>query len=304
MDIRRTLPSAKHIYDQILFGEEAACALFLHLESAVSDFIDRMVSSEDAILSANIDLLEGFRLAAFMGGTGFIRDVGKTQTNTVRTSAITDRFVSVLAAIAFVRYLSVVLVRVARLYCEDAQHHDLKSMWEQVIVFYNSGCQSLARALVKRRSDVSPLLRCVIARIHLTALPIDADLHVRAFGPPSPKELPPASRLHVYGSSMVDPRERGRARPRANLQQQTGSCDRSAFQVDSVAHVVSTQLHRTRKRHAAGLSRSNPSAEGESDHQSFESDLCSVSEESGSVGLADQRHVRFLFVFRELLSSF
>lgn len=108
-DPQRTLPSAKHIYEQILFGEEAACAFFLFLESAVSDFIDRMVESEASVLSADLDLLNGFRLTVFVGATGFIRDLSKTQSNTIRTSALTDRFVCVVAAIAFARYMKVVL---------------------------------------------------------------------------------------------------------------------------------------------------------------------------------------------------
>ncbi|KIO27519.1 hypothetical protein M407DRAFT_23208 [Tulasnella calospora MUT 4182] len=156
-DSTRSLPTAKHIYDQILFSEESAGALFLHLESVVSHFIDRIVDSEETILSANLDLLESFRLTLFVRASGFIRDIGKTQSNTIRTSSLTDRFISVVAAIGFARYMKVVLSRVAQLYCEESQDESLKSMWEEVSKVWEVGCSSLARALVRGRSDIFSL---------------------------------------------------------------------------------------------------------------------------------------------------
>lgn len=150
-----TLPSAKYVYDQLLVSEEAASALFLLLESAVSNHIDGMVASEESILEADLGLLKAYRITAFMRDTGFIRDVGEAKSNTLRTSALMDRFVAVLAAIAFARYMKVTLGRVAELYLKDAQQDDRQSMWKQLMIVWDIGCNSLARALVHRRSDIS-----------------------------------------------------------------------------------------------------------------------------------------------------
>ncbi|KAG8902175.1 hypothetical protein FRC00_000984 [Tulasnella sp. 408] len=155
----RTLPSAKHVYDELLFSEISADALFLQLESAVSNYIDEMVASEESILQADLGLLRAFRITAFVGGSGAIRDVGEYKSNRSRTSALTDRFVAVLAAIAFARYMKVVLTQVAQLYLDEAQDEDRRSMWKYLVLVWEIGCRSLARALVHRRSDgLSPIL--------------------------------------------------------------------------------------------------------------------------------------------------
>lgn len=151
----QTLPSAKDVYDQLLVSEEAASVLFLLLESAVSNYIDEIVAAEGSIFDADLDLLKAFRITAFMKSTGFMRDVAHVHVDTLRTSALTDRFVAVLAAIAFARYLKVALTRVAQLYLEEAQEEDRRSMWKHLVVVWDIGCRSLARALIHRRSDVS-----------------------------------------------------------------------------------------------------------------------------------------------------
>ncbi|KAG9041555.1 hypothetical protein FS837_012087 [Tulasnella sp. UAMH 9824] len=158
-DPLRTLPSAKHIYEQLQTSEGSANALFLQLESAVSKHIDGMVASEESIFEADLDLLKALWITTFMGASGPIRDVGKVQSNTSRTLALTDRFVAVLAAIAFARYMKVALTRVAQLYLEEAQEDDRLSMWKHLILVWDIGCKSLARALVHRRSDTFSLQR-------------------------------------------------------------------------------------------------------------------------------------------------
>ncbi|KAG9043289.1 hypothetical protein FS837_009775 [Tulasnella sp. UAMH 9824] len=155
----RTLPAAKHVYDELQVSEIAADTLFLQLESAVSNYIGEMVASEESILEANLDLLKALRITAFVGASGRIRDVGNVEYTRSRTSALTDRFVAVLAAIAFARYMKVVLTQVAQLYLEDAQDEDRRSMWKYLVLVWEIGCKSLARALVHRRSDTFSLQR-------------------------------------------------------------------------------------------------------------------------------------------------
>ncbi|KAG8931881.1 hypothetical protein FRC01_000650 [Tulasnella sp. 417] len=147
------LPSAKQVYDQLLISEDANDALFLQLESAISVYIDQMVASEESILEADLDLLKAFRIIAFVRASGWVRDLGGVGSITLRTSALTDRFVAVLAGIAFARYMKVVLTRVAKLYLEESQEDDLRSMWKQLLLVWDIGCKSLARTLVHRRSD-------------------------------------------------------------------------------------------------------------------------------------------------------
>lgn len=148
------LPSAKYIYEQSWISSDAAEALFLHIELVVSSFMDQMVASEETILEGDIDLLKGMRLAVFMGATGFIRDIGTEGVHTKRMSALTDRFVEIVAAAAFVRYFKVVLGRIAKLYVESSQVEAKRSMWTELDGFWEVACSSLARALVHRRSDV------------------------------------------------------------------------------------------------------------------------------------------------------
>lgn len=116
--------------------------------------MDQMVASEETILEGDINLLQGIRLAVFMGATGFIRDTGTTGVHTNRTSALTDRFIEIVAAVAFARYIKVVLGRVAKLYAESSQVEAKSLMWKELAAFWDVACCSLARALVQRRSDV------------------------------------------------------------------------------------------------------------------------------------------------------
>lgn len=142
------------MYVQSTISPEAAEALFLHLEQTVSRFTDDIVASEDTVLEANINLLQGMRLAVFMAATGFIRDGTTKEVNTIRMSALSDRLVEIVAAVAFARYFKVILGRVAKLYIESSQLEAKASMWKELDSFWEVGCHSLARALVHRRSDV------------------------------------------------------------------------------------------------------------------------------------------------------
>lgn len=116
--------------------------------------MDDMVASESSVLEANLDLLRGMRLACFMRATGLIRDGSKTGPNTKRMSAPSDRFVQIVAAIAFARYLKLVLGRVAKLYVDSSEAPETKAMWSTLESIWHRGCASLARAVIARRSDV------------------------------------------------------------------------------------------------------------------------------------------------------
>ncbi|KIO19093.1 hypothetical protein M407DRAFT_224161 [Tulasnella calospora MUT 4182] len=154
VDSNRPLPSAKFIHSQAPISSDAACALFLQIEAAVLRFMDEMVASEKSVLDSNLNLLQGMRLASFMSATGFIRDGGKTGSNTKRTSALSDRFVQILAAIALARYFNLLLGRMVKLYGESTTAFDHKIMWNEVESLWRPACVSLARALVARRSDL------------------------------------------------------------------------------------------------------------------------------------------------------
>ncbi|KAG8939672.1 hypothetical protein FRC04_006079 [Tulasnella sp. 424] len=131
-DPEKPLPSAKFVYVQSTISPEAAEALFLHLEQTVSRFTNDIVASEDTVLEANISLLQGMRLAVFMAATGFIRDGTTKEVNTIRTSALSDRLVEIVAAVAFARYFKVILGRVAKLYIESSQLEAKASMWKEL----------------------------------------------------------------------------------------------------------------------------------------------------------------------------
>ncbi|KAG8927972.1 hypothetical protein FRC01_006642 [Tulasnella sp. 417] len=160
-DLQRTLPSVKAVYDQLLFSEEGTCVLLFQLESAVSKYTAEVVASEQSIFEADLDLLKAFRITAFVGTAGFLPDRAKVESNTLQSTALTDRFVSALAATAFARYLKVVLTQVARLYLEDAKDEDRRSMWENLTLVWDLGCSSLARALIHRRSDIFSIERLI-----------------------------------------------------------------------------------------------------------------------------------------------
>lgn len=153
-DVSRTLPSAKTVYDGLMVSPGAANAVFVIIEHAVSEFIREMVASEENVLFAQIDLLQGYRVAAFMGATGFIRDNGRVGSATLRTGALTDRFVVVVSAIAFSRYLKTVLGRVVDLYVSTSKEETKEQMWQALAKVWEIGCNTLARALVRHRSDV------------------------------------------------------------------------------------------------------------------------------------------------------
>lgn len=113
-----------------------------------------------------MNLLQGIRLAIFMGATGFIQDIGTTGVHTKRTSALTDWFIEIVAAVAFARYFKVVLGRIAKLYAESSQVEAKSLMWKELAAFWDVACRSLARALVHCRSDVR--LNLVYIYISLT----------------------------------------------------------------------------------------------------------------------------------------
>ncbi|KAG8925798.1 hypothetical protein FRC01_009688 [Tulasnella sp. 417] len=154
MNSNEPLPSAGFIHTQVPVSPDAGNAFFLVIEAAVERFLDGMVASEQTVLESNLNLLQGMRLASYMATTGSIRDEDKRGLHTQRTSAISDRFVQIVAAIAFARYLSLVLGRVAKLYAETSDAPDTKIMWNKLESLWGAGCASLARALVARRSDV------------------------------------------------------------------------------------------------------------------------------------------------------
>lgn len=156
LDSSKPLPTAKFIQTQVQISPNTASAFFLTIEAAVAQFMDEMVASEKSVLESNLNLLQGMRLASFMGAMGFIRDGGETGANTERTSALSDRFVQILAAIAFAWYLNLVLGRVATLYVESSEAPDTKLMGSVLESIWRPACASLARALVAHRSDVRP----------------------------------------------------------------------------------------------------------------------------------------------------
>ncbi|KIO24093.1 hypothetical protein M407DRAFT_26530 [Tulasnella calospora MUT 4182] len=154
IDPDRPLPTARYVYTQSQISPASAGALFIHVELVLSRFIDSIVASEQSVLEQELALLQGMRLAVFMGATGFIRDDGETGPNTFRTSALQDRFVKVLAAVAFSRYFKVVLGHVLSLYCETSSSPQTKAIWIEMAHLWEVGCLTLARALVRRRSDL------------------------------------------------------------------------------------------------------------------------------------------------------
>ncbi|KAG8895214.1 hypothetical protein FRC01_012499, partial [Tulasnella sp. 417] len=137
-DPNKPLPGAKALHHQVQISPPATTALYLHIEVAVSRFIDEM----------------GMRLSTFMGASGLFRDNGTSGSNAIRTSALTDRFVVTVAAIAFARYLKLVLGKAAKLYAGSSSAEETRRLWDEFEGLWAAGCASLARALIERRSDI------------------------------------------------------------------------------------------------------------------------------------------------------
>ncbi|KIO28289.1 hypothetical protein M407DRAFT_22498 [Tulasnella calospora MUT 4182] len=189
-DASKPLPSVKFVYNQAQISAQAAGALFLQIETKLSEFMDEVVASEESILTSRLNLLQGMRLASFMGATGFIRDAGEIGANTERTSALSDRFVQIVAAVAFARYMKLVLGRVAELYVEATSRGETKTMWTELLYLWNVGCSTLARPLVARRSDIffSPPNNSPLP--HSLQSLLDYAFNARPWWTPGPKGVP------------------------------------------------------------------------------------------------------------------
>ncbi|KAG8925065.1 hypothetical protein FRC01_010729 [Tulasnella sp. 417] len=189
-DPSEPLPSAKFAYHQSQFSPDATSAFFLQIETSLSNFMDEVVASEDSVLDSNLNLLQGMRMASFMRGTGFIRDVSLPSANTKRTGAISNRFVQIVAAVAFTRYMKLVLGRVAELYATSSLVPETKLMWNELLPLWGTACATLARSLVDRRADL------FLIRPEQPSLPrkfqplLEYAFNARPWWTPGPKGVP------------------------------------------------------------------------------------------------------------------
>ncbi|KAG9041628.1 hypothetical protein FS837_011947 [Tulasnella sp. UAMH 9824] len=190
LDASRSLPTTKFIYNQPQSCDEAASAFFLKIETSLAEFMDKVVASEQTVLSSNLNLLQGMRLVNFMRATGIIRDGGETGINTKRTLAISDRFVQILAAVSFARYMKLVLGRVAELYAETSKDPEAKLMWNELVSVWCEGCKTLARPVVARRSDLFIISRNMQPLPQNIRSLLDYAFNARPWWTPGPKGVP------------------------------------------------------------------------------------------------------------------
>lgn len=141
------------------------------MEGTLIAFVQRALQSEEVFMDWNVDVMQLLRLAMFVGGSGFVRDLSVVSAHTTRTMTLADRVNVFLASMALVRYHHVVLGGAIGAFCRDEAITDAeKDMWLLLMQTWTLAVRTMARAIVQHRSDVSTfnLLRSRYARAYTT----------------------------------------------------------------------------------------------------------------------------------------
>lgn len=153
---QKTLPTAKVLNVQFGVSPEANHALFDFLDGTLTSLMRAALQSVEVFLEGDVDVMQALRLATFLGGTGFIRDLSIMSEYTARSSALVDRLNIFLASLSLVRYHHVVLGGVAQAFGHDESIRVAERvMWVLLKDTSIMAVRSMARAVVEGRSDVS-----------------------------------------------------------------------------------------------------------------------------------------------------
>lgn len=164
LDVTKPLPTPKNLEVNLALIPPALDALYTQFELALVQFLFDLTASKDAVRYSDVGLLTALRLASFVHASVFLRDPAKQGPISRRVEEILDRFVVVLAGVAVVRYMQEFLGSAVDEWVRKSRPLDpsISSMWLAFKLMWSPGVESLARALVVGRADVSFLLNPVI----------------------------------------------------------------------------------------------------------------------------------------------
>ncbi|KIO32068.1 hypothetical protein M407DRAFT_18884, partial [Tulasnella calospora MUT 4182] len=181
LDVQAPLPSCKLFESNMLLKAEGLDAFFGVLEAALESFIDALTADDATIRYADIEFFTVLRLALYVKETTFMRDEVARGSAAERVASLLDRFVSVLAAVAALRYMQEYLGDAAGRWCREEQekHTARWEMWFSVGQLWKAAMAGLASALCQKRQDlflfrgidavIAPSVKSVIE--HLMAQP-------------------------------------------------------------------------------------------------------------------------------------
>ncbi|KIO27619.1 hypothetical protein M407DRAFT_23184 [Tulasnella calospora MUT 4182] len=181
LDVQAPLPSCKFFESNMLLKPEGIQAFFGVLEAALESFIDALTADDVTIRYAEIDFFTVLRLALYVKESTFMRDGAARGPATDRVASLLDRFVSVLASIAALRYMQEYLGEAAARWCrEEPEKRGVRwEMWFLVGQLWKAAMIGLASAVSQKRQDlflfrgiddvIAPSVKSVIE--HLIAQP-------------------------------------------------------------------------------------------------------------------------------------
>ncbi|KIO20132.1 hypothetical protein M407DRAFT_30206 [Tulasnella calospora MUT 4182] len=181
LDVQAPLPSCKFFESNMLLKPEGIQAFFGVLEAALESFIDALTADDVTIRYAEINFFTVLRLALYVKETTFMRDEAARGPVTKRVASLLDRFVSVLASVAALRYMQEYLGEAAGRWCrEEAEKRGARwEMWFSVGQLWKAAMTGLASAVSQKRQDlflfrgiddvIAPSVKSVIE--HLIAQP-------------------------------------------------------------------------------------------------------------------------------------
>lgn len=157
LDVTKPLPTPKNLEVNLALIPPALDALYTQFELAFAGFLFDLTSSKDTVRYSDVGLLAALRLASFIHASAFLRDPTKQGPTSTRIEEILDRFVIVLAGVAAVRYMQEFLGSAVDEWVRKSRPLDssISSMWLALKVLWSPAVESLARALVVGRADVS-----------------------------------------------------------------------------------------------------------------------------------------------------
>lgn len=157
LDVKTPLPSTKALESNMLLSIEALDAFFGSLEGSLGSFLNELTSSEQTLRYAEVEFFTSLRLAILVKGTTFMRDEGDPGPSFERVNSLMDRFVTVLAGIAVLRYMQEYLGgALARWTREESDKSSTRwEMWYTFLQLWKAGISGLASALSQGRKDVS-----------------------------------------------------------------------------------------------------------------------------------------------------
>lgn len=143
----------------MLLTADAIHAFFATLEDALSSFIDTLTADEDTLRYAEVEFFTALWLALYVKETTFMRDEGSRGSSAERVGLLLDRFVSVLAGVAVLRYMQEFLGGTVTRWCreEPDKCSENWAMWFSVSELWKAGMTGLASSLNGKRNDVGTM---------------------------------------------------------------------------------------------------------------------------------------------------